>query len=227
MCDEMKHGCCCCIQGPQGVPGLQGEQGIQGVPGAQGIPGPQGLQGVQGLQGPPGVCKPEDCQGDKCNCCESYLNVYAIPPQFLGAFGSANDTVVFQGNNAMSAGDFDLSSMSTTGAVKFLKAGVYSIRWGAEARVHPPIPIPVPSFSFGLWVNGVLVPGSVLSGYTQAPGDDTLSVTSGVIISMSANDELKLRNAAAFAVDMDPNTVGIVFPVAVATLNISCVKSLP
>jgi len=55
-----------------------------------------------------------------------------------------------------------------------------------------------------------------LSGYTQAPGDDTLSITSGVMISVGINDELKLRNAASFAVDMDPNTVGIVFPVTVS-----------
>lgn len=223
--DNYKSDCCCCVQGPQGVPGLQGEQGIQGVPGPQGINGAQGIQGVQGLQGPAGVCKPEDCQGQN-SACESYLNVFAVPPQALGAFGSANDTVVFQSTNASSAADFDLSAMSTSGAIKFLKSGVYSIRWGAEARVHPPIPIPVPSFSFGLWMNGLAVPGSVLSGYTQAPGDDTLSITSGVIINVNANDELKLRNAASFAVDMDPNTVGILFPVSVATLNIHCVKSL-
>lgn len=223
--DSYKSNCCCCVQGPQGVPGLQGEQGIQGVAGPQGIMGPQGVQGVQGLQGPAGVCNPEDCQG-LVNACASYLNVFAIPPQFLGAFGSSTDTVLFQSTNASSAADFDTTAMSTTGAIKFLKGGVYSIRWGAEARVHPPIPTPVPSFSFGLWMNGVAIPGSVLSGYTQAPDDDTLSITSGVMINVNANDELKLRNAASFAVDMDPNTVGIAFPVSVATLNISCLKGL-
>ena len=224
MCkDEYKKDCCCSVQGPQGVPGLQGEQGIQGVPGAQGAMGPQGVQGVQGLQGPPGVCRPEDCHHEECKCCESYLNVYAVPPQFLGPFGSPTDTVTFSSANAVLAADFDTSAMGTTGAIKFLKAGIYAIRWGAEARVHPPIPIPVPSFSFGLWVNGAVVNGSVLSGYTQAPGDDTLSVNSEVILKMNVGDELKLRNAAAVAVDMDPNTVGIVFPVSVATLNINCV----
>lgn len=231
MCKEEGHkkDCCCCIQGPQGVPGLQGEQGIQGVPGAQGIMGPQGVQGVQGLQGPPGICTPEQCQGhgEECKCCESYANVWAQPPQILGPNGAANDAVVFQFQNAVVAADFDLSQMSVDGSVKFLKSGAYSIAYGAEAKVSQPIPLPVPSFSFGLWKNNVLIPGSTISGYTQAPGDDTIQVNGQVIIDILANDVIKLRNASSNSVDMTPNTVGIAFPVTVATLNIHCLKSLP
>ncbi len=228
MCKEDSHkkDCCCCVQGPQGVPGLQGEQGIQGVPGPQGIPGQTGMQGPQGLQGPPGVCKPEDCHGGDCKCCEAYCNVWAQPPQILGAFGSANDTVVFQFQNAVSAADFDLSMMSVNGDVKFLKSGVYRINYGTEAKVSQPIPVPVPSFSFGLWKNNVLVPGSTISGYTQAPGDDTLQVNGEVMIDVMAGDLLRLRNASSNGVDMTPNTVGIVFPVTVATLCINCLKAL-
>jgi hypothetical protein len=228
MCKEESHkkDCCCCIQGPQGVPGLQGEQGIQGVPGAQGAMGPQGVQGVQGLQGPPGVCRPEDCQGGECNCCESYANVWAQPPQVLGAFGAANDAVLFQFQNAVTAADFDFSMMSVDGSVKFLKAGVYRVNFGAEAKVSQPIPLPVPSFSFGLWRNGVLIPGSTISGYTQAPGDDTIQVNGEVMVAFAANDILKLRNASSNGIDMTPNTVGIVFPVTVATLNINCLQAL-
>ena len=218
MCKEDKE---CCLQGPQGVPGLQGAQGIQGVPGPQGIPGQKGDQGVQGLQGVPG----KDCSGEGKGCCVSYANVWAQPPQILGAFGSANDSVLFQFQNAVVAADFDLSLMSVDGSVKFLKAGVYRINYGAEAKVSQPIPSPVPSFSFGLWKNAILVPGSTISGYTQAPGDDTLQVTGEVMIVVAAGDVLKLRNASSNGVDMTPNTVGIVFPVTVATMNINCLKS--
>lgn len=226
MCKEdMDHKRCCDQgpQGPQGVPGLQGPQGVQGVPGSQGIPGQTGSQGPQGLQGPPGKdCEP---QGG-CKCCESYANVWAQPPQILGANGAANDAVLFQFINAVVPADFDLSMMSTDGSVKFLKSGVYSISYGAEAKVSQPIPVPVPSFSFGLWKSGVLIPGSTISGYTQAPGDDTLQVTGEVIIDVLAGDVIKLRNASSNGVDMTPNTVGIVFPVTVANLNIHCLKSL-
>lgn len=227
MCKEdyKKECSCCCIQGPQGVPGLMGPQGPQGVPGVQGAMGPQGVQGVQGLQGPAG--KDCDCDHMDCKCCESYANLWAQPPQILGPFGSATDTVLFQNQNAVVAADFDFSQIALSGEVKFLKSGVYRIAYGAEAKVSQPIPLPVPSFSFGLWLNNVIVPGSTISGYTQAPGDDTIQVNGEVIIHVSANDLLKLRNASSNGIDMTPNTVGIVFPVTVATLNIICVKSLP
>lgn len=225
--DDYKKDCCCCIQGPQGVPGLQGEQGIQGVPGAQGIMGPQGVQGVQGLQGPAGICDCDDCpDGGNCKCCESYANVWAQPPQILGPFGAVNDTVLFQNQNAVVIADFDLTMMAINGDVKFLKSGVYRIAYGAEAKVSQPIPLPVPSFSFGLWKNGVIVNGSTISGYTQAPGDDTIQVNGEVIISVAAGDILRLRNASSNGIDMTPNTVGIAFPVTVATLNMFCLKAL-
>ncbi len=227
MCDrdDNMHWKPCCLQGPQGVPGPQGAQGVQGVPGVQGIPGQTGAQGPQGLQGPAG----KDCDGDNrdCKCCESYANLWAQPPQILGPFGSATDSVLFQFQNSVTPADFDLSMMSIDGSIKFLKAGVYRINFGAEAKVSQPIPLPVPSFSFGLWKNAVLVPGSTISGYTQAPGDDTVQITGEVMIQIAANDVIKLRNASSIGIDMTPNTVGIMFPVTVATLNINCLKLLP
>ena len=215
----------CCLQGPQGVPGLQGEQGIQGIPGSQGVPGQTGAQGPQGLQGIPGVCSAEQCQGQGGSGCESYANVWAQPPQILGANGAANDAVLFQFQNAVVAADFDFSMMAIDGSIKFLKSGVYRIAYGAEAKVSQPIPTPVPSFSFGLWKNAILIPGSTISGYTQAPGDDTIQVTGEVMISVLANDIVKMRNASSNGVDMTPNTVGIAFPVTVATMNINCLKA--
>lgn len=223
---DHKHKCpCCCEQGPQGIPGLQGPQGIQGVPGAQGSTGPQGIQGIQGLQGPKGDAGICECDDRECNCCEAYCNIWAQPPQILGAFGSATDTVVFQNQNAVSA-EFDLSAIATSGEVKFLKAGIYRIAYGAEAKVSQPIPVPVPSFSFGLWLNNVLIPGSTISGFTQAPSDDTVQVNGEVMISVPLGSVLKLRNASSSSVDMTPNTIGIQFPVTVATLNINCLKAM-
>lgn len=230
MCNDNKNHdrwdhkkCCDCQEGPQGVPGLQGPQGIQGVAGPQGNMGLTGLQGPQGIQGAPG----KDCEPHPGNhCCESFANVYGSPPQIIAAFGTGADAVLFQGQNAVSPGDFDLSMMGVDGSVKFLKSGIYVINWGAEAKVQPPIPSPTPSFSFGLWLNNVVVPGSVISGYTQAPNDDTLHIDNEVIIQVIAGEVIKLRNASAFILDMSPNTIGIQFPVVVATLNIHCVKSI-
>lgn len=230
MCKEegyKRDDCKCqyCLQGIQGVPGLQGEQGVQGVPGAQGIAGQKGDQGIMGLQGPAG----KDCSGDHpvepCKCCEYFANIWAQPPQVLAAFGTGVDAVLFQFQNAVSAGDFDLSMMSIDGSIKFLKSGVYRINFGVEAKVLPPIPFPVPSFSFGLWLNNIIVPGSTISGFTQAVSDDTLQVTGEVMINIAANDVLKLRNASSNSVDMAPNVTGILFPVTVSTMNINCLKA--
>lgn len=219
MCKESdyRH---CCDQGPQGTPGLQGHQGEQGVQGTQGIQGVTGQQGIQGPKGDPGHCPEHE------KCCERYCNVWAQPPQVLAAFGTGADAVLFQFQNALSVGDFDLSMMSVDGSVKFLKTGTYRINYGAEAKVSPPIPFPVPSFSFGLWLNNVIVPGSTISGFTQAVSDDTLQVTGEVMLNISSGDVIKLRNASSNPVDMSPNTVGIVFPVTVATLNINCLKAM-
>jgi hypothetical protein len=221
MCKEDINSRCCCIQGPQGVPGLQGEQGIQGVPGAQGIPGQTGTQGPQGLQGTPGVC--EDCGGGSI---ERYLNVYASNSQVIGAYLSASDTVLFNQNNAMSVGDFDISQAAVNGDVKFLKAGTYEIQWILQARITPPIPTPVPSWSFGLWLNGVLVPGSIYSGFTQAPGDDASHSNGEVIIDVQAGDVLRLRNTSVSIVSLNPVVTGSVFPITIATLSTKCLKAL-
>ncbi len=223
MCKEdMEYHKRCCEQGPQGVPGLQGPQGIQGVPGPQGIPGQMGVQGPQGLQGEPG--KDCDCH-ETCNCCEAYANIYSVSPQTINPFGSAGDTVLFQSNNAVSA-DFDLSMMSVNGDIKFLKSGVYNITFSAEGKVGPPIPSPVPSFSMGFWLNGVLVSGSVASGFTQAPDDDTIQICSEIQIAVAANDLLRLRNACSANILLIPNSIGLLFPVTLASINIHCLKAL-
>jgi hypothetical protein len=214
----------CCEQGPQGPAGLQGPQGIQGVPGAQGAVGPTGMQGPQGLQGPKGD------PGKDCDCAESqmpYANVYATVAQVVKAYSSGSDMVLFSSQNQVSAGHFDLSAMNSTGEIKFLKHGVYHISWQLQARVVPPVPSPVPSWSFGFWVNGVLVPGSIYSGFTQAPGDDAAHSTSEVIIEVKAGDLLKLRNTSVSDVNLNPNVTGSVFPITIASINIECLKLMP
>ncbi len=208
----------CCEQGPQGVPGSQGPQGIQGVPGEQGSMGLQGIQGIQGMQGEPG--KDCDCHGNRA--CESYANVYATVPQTISKFGDPVDYVKFDGMNAVSAGDFDLTNVNSLGEIKFLKSGIYHMSWQISAKITPPIPAPVPSWAFGFWVNGIQVPGSVFSGFTQAPDDDASHSTGEVIVQVNAGDVLKMRNAGPNSVDASSAVV----PITIAAVNIECVKAV-
>lgn len=226
MCkDDHKRDCpCCCEQGPQGPRGLQGPQGVQGVPGAQGIPGQDGMQGPQG---------PKGDAGKDCDCSESnlpYLNVYASVAQTVQPFNApaVGDQVLFDKQNANSGAlDFDLSQMNVSGDVKFLKHGIYHLQWQLQGRITTPVPNPVPSWSFGFWLNGVLVPGSIYSGYTQAPGDDACHSTSDIIIEVKAGDMLRLRNTSVSQVALNPNVTGSVFPITIASINVEGLKSLP
>jgi hypothetical protein len=218
--------------GPPGAPGIMGltgpsgQNGIDGQPGQPGIQGPQGIegpQGVQGLQGIPG----KDCECDRDCCCDRFANVYASIAQIVRSFGDPLDMVLFDKQNAVSVGDFDLSNMGITGDVKFLKHGIYHLQWQLQARIVPPVPEPVPSWSFGFWINGILVPGSIYSGFTQAPGDDACHSTGDIIIEVQANDLLKLRNTSVSNVALNPNVTGSVFPITIASINIECLQSLP
>lgn len=204
------------------MPGLQGEQGLQGVPGPQGIAGPQGIQGVQGLQGPPGIC--EDCH-ENCKCPSVYFNVYSSVQQHIQPYSNPGDTVLFNSQNAVTA-DFDFSMMGVNGDVKFLKHGIYNLSWLLQGRITPPVSQPVPSWSFGFWINGVLVPGSIYSGFTQAPGDDACHSTAEIIIEVHANDVLRLRNTSVSLIDLNPNIGGSVFPITIASVNAVLLKEL-
>jgi hypothetical protein len=212
----------CCDQGPQGVPGVQGAQGIQGVAGPQGSIGQTGMQGPQGLQGVPG----KDCEGRECKCHSAYCNVYSLTKQDKGPYGSATDTVMFDSQAAVSA-EFDTSMKNVNGSIKFLKHGIYSIEWIAQANITPPVPAPVPSFSFGLWIDGVLIPGSVSSNFTQSPNDDNAHTSGQTIVEIKAAQLLTMKNASVASITMNPVPSGSVFAIANASINIVLIKELP
>jgi hypothetical protein len=212
---------CDCRDGAQGAPGIQGPQGIQGSTGPQ---GPQGVVGQQGIQGIPG----KDCEGPSGNCCnERFASLYAAQAQLIGAYNTATDAVLLDSQSSVSVGDFDLSMKNINGDIKFLKHGIYNLRWQLQARITTPVPVPVPSWSFGFWKNGVLVPGSIYSGFTQAPGDDACHSTGDVSIEVFAGDTIRLRNTSISTVNLNPNVTGSVFPITIASVNIHSLKELP
>lgn len=220
---------CCCEMGPQGPAGIQGPQGIQGVMGPQGPMGPTGLQGNPGPKGDKGDPGQDcDCSQNRDCCCEVFANLYSQTPQIIQPYNVAGDAVLLDKYNAVSdlVLDFDLSQAGITGDIKFLKHAIYNLRWVLQARVVVPVPAPVPSWSFGFWLNGVLVPGSIYSGFTQAPGDDACHSSSDVIIEVKAGDMLRLRNTSISSVNLNPNVTGSVFPITIASVNIECVKKM-
>lgn len=227
---ESNKECCCCYgpQGPQGITGPQGIQGIPGLNGQNGQTGPQGPQGLTGEQGPQGIqgVPGKDCADKKC-CCDRFLNMYSSLSQKVSAYSLVGDTVLFDKTNVISSIlDFDTSLAASMGSIKFLNHGYYHLSWQLQARITSPVPNPVPSWSFGFWINGVLVPGSIYSGFTQAPGDDACHSTGELQFEVRAGDVLQLRNTSISSVDLDPNVNGSVFPITIASINIECLKDL-
>lgn len=234
MDNEYHHKCpCCCEQGPQGPRGMQGPQGEQGTAGQQGIQGIPGMDGMQGAQGPMGPQGPKGDDGKDCDCSqignEPYLSIFASIAQLVQPFNvsAVADQVMFDMQNANSGAlDFDTSQMNVSGEIKFLKHGIYHLAWQLQARIAVLVQ-PVPSWSFGFWLNGILVPGSIYSGFTSSPNDDAAHSTGDVIIEVKSGDILKLRNTSVNAVSLNPNITGSVFPITIASINIEGLKSLP
>ena len=224
MCDEMKKDCCCCIQGPQGVPGLMGPQGVQGVPGVQGIMGPQGIQGVQGLQGPAG----KDCEcPDVSMCCPpAYFDIYSHQAQTVTVFPAIGSGIKMDKQNQVSSA-FDLSQINVTGAIKFLKHGIYYISAQVLSKLTVPFPAPVPSWVVAMTLNGVLVEGSICSGFNSSPNDQPIEGSSDVIIEVNAGDVLQLSNYSTSNIDLNPTLIGVSFPATVASLTCHSLKLLP
>ena len=122
--------------------------------------------------------------------------------------------------------DFDLSLMGSTGDIKFLKSGIYHISWQLQGSIVPPVAVPVPSWSFSFYLNGVLVNGSCYSGWTQAPADQPCHSTGEVIVKVLANTLLRLRNTSISAVNLNPAVTGSVVPITIASISIECLKDL-
>ncbi len=233
MCKDMSESdyykykkCECCEAGPRGPQGLQGAQGVQGVAGVQGIPGQEGMQGPKGDQGIPGkdgVCTADQC---KCDCASAYCNVYSITSQTLSPAGNPSSTVMYDSQNQVSS-DFDVSLKNSTGQIKFLKHGIYSMSWTVQGRISPPIPDPVPSWSMGFFLDGLFVTGSVESGFTQSPNDDTTHATAQVIVEVLVGQMLTVQNTCTSAILLDPNASGSIYPIANSSIVIELLKELP
>lgn len=223
------------LQGPAGPSGLQGPMGAQGPMGNSGSVGPMGPIGPMGLQGPMGPSGPAGANGPQGatgpvgpigpagpagpGALMSYFNLFAATAQNLTAAGGFAQNVLFDSLNAVSAGDYNLSLAASLGQAQFLNAGVYEISWQVQGNVTPPLPAPVPSWGFGLYLNGVLVPGSVYSGFNESPNNNATNATGSVIISIPANGILTLRNVSSVPVSINPFVLGLVAPSAVATLS--------
>ena len=222
---ELRADCCCtdCIcppgaQGPAGPQGISGLTGSPGTPGAPGVAGPQGLtgpQGPQGIQGLPGL------QGACCPLTGSFTNVYSTTDQVV-----APNAVPFMENISQTTTGFNLTTTAVDGHIIVNNPGIYSIQWGVGGILTPPFPAPVPAWSFGVAVNGVVDLGSTSGSFSVTP-DDICTHNSGTfIVMLAAGDVVTLVNTSTNDVSLTAALLGSSIPVAAARISIVLLTAL-
>lgn len=199
--------------GPQGASGSNGQMGAQGPQGPQGIPGAQGSQGIQGVPG-------KDC-ADSC-CTRWYAECYSLKAQTIASLG----TPILEFSPIVSVA-FDVSMAAISGEIKVLKHGIYFVNWGVDGGLTPPFPFPVPSWAFGVYRNGVLLPSSTSGSFTSSPDDVTTHCSADFEVELMAGDIIKLVNISSLPINVVSSPLGVLFPIAAARINIFQLVGLP
>jgi hypothetical protein len=192
--------------------GQAGATGIPGATGPQGLPGSQGAQGMQGLTGPQGPC---------CALSGTFVNVYSVLDQTV----APGSPVLMEGLNATTI-SFDTSMTPINGSIVFSKAGIYEITWNAEGQLTPPYPMPIPSWSLGLTLDNVLVPGSVFGAFLIGPDEISRATGNSVIIAVTAGQTLQLVNTSINYVNLVATALGSSVPETAASISITLQTAL-
>jgi hypothetical protein len=129
-------------------------------------------------------------------------------------------TCLFENVNVVTATSFDVSMLSTTGEITFLKSGNYLLSWTAEGQLTPPFPNPVPAWSLALLLDGVLIPGSCFSGFTLYPAVLTDNTGGTVVFHVNAGQVLKLVNSSTLPISLIPSIPGSIAPETSASIVI-------
>lgn len=218
--------------GPQGLPGAPGPQGLPGSPGSAGPPGPIGVtgpigpQGATGVQGPIGPMGPQGPQGVSGG--GSICSVYSQALQVIQPFGSPGSVVTFgNASEVFPPSDYDISGAPSNGELVVMTHGIYLVTYTIEAAISAPIPIPILPWSFGLYLDGVLVPGTVHAGFTENTLNQPSEINERRAFEILPGQVLTLQNTSNQVIAFNPTIEGTSFPITVASMNIEKVASLP
>lgn len=168
---------------------------------------PKGPQGVQG------EARPQD---PYCFPCDAFLNAYSVLDQTV----LPGCAVLMEGTNARSD-SFDITMTPNNGEIVFNKSGIYEINWSVEGKLTPPFPIHMLSYSFGLTLDNMLIPGSVFGAFTISPNDFLTATGNSVIIAVARGQTLRLVNTSIHSVDLISIAAGSSVPNTSASVGIA------
>jgi Collagen triple helix repeat (20 copies) len=206
---ESNRGNCCEVgpMGPQGIQGIAGTDGIQGVPGqtgAQGPIGPQGPMGLQGIQGIPGECKQA-----LCDCPSEFAEVGSIIQQNTMPSPGTNmpgGTVTLE-LPIFSTSNIDISMAGSNGNITVNKAGWYRVSYGVCGSLNPVVS-PLPVWTFSLFKNNNIVPGSTFSNMTISPEQKANEIVCEVFVHFMVGDTIMMANTSTSSVVLTAPSLG-------------------
>lgn len=154
------------LDGPTGSTGPQGDIGSTGPAGPTGVDGPTGATGPQGETGPQGSTGPQGWSG---KCLKSFAKIYNDVPQSV----ELEQPVLFNKNGVIVG---PIAHIPGSGDLLIGSIGYFQI----FVKVYHEF-----SAQFGCFLNGVLIPGSVIG----EPGT-TVQIVSFNLIEVTQNDLL-------------------------------------
>ncbi len=196
-----KCDCCCPAQGEQGPAGIQGPRGQDGL---------QGPQGIQGIQGVPGSCVNCKDEHRHCDCPEpEFAEAGSAVMQDLPASPGANlaGGVVLMEVSIYATSNIDLSMAAVNGQVKVNRAGWYEVSTGVCGSLNPVLS-PLPVWTFSLFNNGAIVPGSTFANMTISPEQKANEIVSQVLVHLNVGDVLTLANTSTANVVIQAPALG-------------------
>ena len=171
--------------GPRGLQGVKGDKGATGLTGAQGLPGRNGTNGLAGANGQNGT---NGLNGATGPAGTNGLDAVAVISEYGYIYNIGDQSVALEGDVTFSDNGVGTSGISHglgTAGIGLANAGDYKVTFSVSGAE--------PS-QFALFVNGVLVVGSVYGS-----GAGTQQNTGQAILIIGAGDILTLRNHSSAA----------------------------
>jgi hypothetical protein len=194
---------------------------LTGPTGSTGPTGPTGPTGSQGVS-ITGATGPTGATGSGSDITRPRAHLYTTVSQTLAGSTGANlpgTSVVFENTVPLSVNNIDISMANANGSIKFLQAGLYRTYHTTSSSILS-ISEPIPGIAFGLFLNGIYIPGSCFQTMSISPAS-SINFAGGVAeFTVAVNDILTVASCSTNVVLLNASTTGITAPSVTASLNI-------
>jgi len=156
--------------------------------------------------------------------------------EFAEAFSSLSQTISpSSGSNApggsiqfevtkYASKHLDLSGVGSSGQITVNLAGWYDVAAGMTGTLNP-IPAPLPVFTFSLFQNGVIVPGSTFSNVPLSPAQTSNEITADTYMHFNKGDVLTIASTSSAPVYLSAPKIGTTAQTNSAYIKIQLLKA--